>query len=165
MTSPRSTPPGTPRGPVARDGTGFLGFGSRQTWNLALPQEPTLNVNLHLNAASGNVRLAGAHLGTVAVEANAGATRLDLGDAATIQRVEVHTNAGSAHVALPNASLTASLEANAGSIAMCVPADVGIRITMNDNITASNNFAEQGLTRWATRGKRRDIRPPPITSA
>ena len=36
---------------------------------------------------------------------------------------------------------------NAGSISFCVPEGVGLRIKSGDNITASNNFADAGLTK------------------
>ena len=36
---------------------------------------------------------------------------------------------------------------NAGSIALCLPDGVGLRIQAEDNVTASNNFGARGLVR------------------
>ena len=61
--------------------------------------------------------------------------------------LQLHLNAGSARVNLPRATLTGTVDANAGSVGLCLPSDVGIRITSNDNITSGNNFVQAGLTK------------------
>ncbi len=126
---------------------GFMGFGNRQAWAVTLPQDPTLDLDVQLNAGSSTLGLAGAHLGTLDVQGNAGSVTVDLGAVAAVQRVQVQVNAGSARIALPAASLTGDFQVNAGSIAFCVPQGTGLRITAADNLTASNNFADQGLSK------------------
>ena len=42
---------------------GLFGIGTRQDWNLVLPQNPTLDVDVQSNAATGTFALGGAHLG------------------------------------------------------------------------------------------------------
>lgn len=140
----------------SRQTSSSFGFGTRQNWTLTVPQDPTLDLDLQMNAGSARVALAGAHLGSVSLQGNAGSTTLDLADAGSVRIVDVQMNAGSARVNLPPMSLTGTLEANAGSLALCVPAGVGLRITSNDNIISSNNFSDQGLTRtgntWESTG-------------
>ena len=126
---------------------GFFGFGNRQGWALTLPQDPLLDVNVQVNAGSGRLGFGGAHLGTLDIHGNAGSTTVDVSAVAAIQRLDLQMNAGSARISLPAASLTGSLEVNAGSIAFCVPDGTGLRVTAGDNITGSNNFADQGLTK------------------
>jgi hypothetical protein len=43
------------------------------------------------------------------------------------------------------ATMTGSVSANAGSLELCVPDGVDLRIRLEDNALASNNFAEEGL--------------------
>jgi hypothetical protein len=125
---------------------GFFGFGERQTWSLVFPTNPTLDVDLQLNAGRGTLGLGGARLGSLEVEGNASQVSIDL-SSAVVQRLDLQFNAGSAKVRLPSLSLTGQFQANAGSISFCVPDGVAVRITTNENITAANNFAEQGLTK------------------
>src|SRR5262249_31853018 len=39
---------------------GFFGFGARQSWSLVLPQDPTIDLDVTMNAAAGQLTLAGA---------------------------------------------------------------------------------------------------------
>ena len=126
---------------------GFFGFGNRQEWTLTLPQDPLLDVDVQVNAGSGRLGFGGAHLGTLEVQGNAGSTTVDVSAVAALQRIDLQMNAGSARISLPAASLTGNLEVNAGSIAFCVPDGTGLRVTAGDNITGSNNFGDQGLTK------------------
>lgn len=141
----------------SRERGGFFIFGdsNREAWTVTLPTGPTLDLEVDANAASGQLALTGATIGRAEVDANAASLRIDLTDS-RISRLDVGVNAGSASIVLPNASLTGSFEANAGSVAFCVPDGVGIRVSTNDNITGSNNFGERGLTKsgsvWETPG-------------
>jgi len=135
------------------DDVGFFGFGARNTWLLTLPQDPSLDVKVQLNAGTGTLGFGGAHLGALDIDANAGTTKIDLSETA-ITRLDVQVNAGSAKVSMPAATLTGSLQVNAGSIGFCVPEGTAVQVTAGENITGSNNFTEQGLVRtgntWAS---------------
>jgi hypothetical protein len=126
--------------------TGIFGFDSRQRWNLALPQAVTIDADLTLNAASGTLDLGGADLDRFDVTGNASSITMDFSTAA-LGRLDLQFNAGSAHVMLPDRSLSGAFQVNAGSITFCVPEGVGLRISSGDNITSSNNFGEAGLTK------------------
>lgn len=141
----------------SRERGGFFVFGAsnRDAWTVTLPTGPTIDLEVDVNAGSGQFTLTGAKLERAQFDGNAASLRIDLTDS-SISRLDVDVNAGSARIVLPNASMTGSFDANAGSVAFCVPDGVGIRVSTNDNITGANNFGERGLTKsgsaWETAG-------------
>jgi hypothetical protein len=128
-------------------GVQFLGIGTRETWNVTLPQASLLDVSARVNAGTGTLNLNGAHLGVLDIQGNAGSLKVNLAAVAALREVSVQMNAGSARISLPASSLGGTLQVNAGSLGFCVPAGTGLRITSADNPTSSNNFGEQGLVR------------------
>ena len=140
-----------------REGNPFLFLGARDTWSISLPSGgPTLGVELRLNAGSSTVDLGGVPVSTVDVTLNAGATTLDLSEVAAIQRLDGTLNAGSLGVTLPNRSMTGSIQVNAGSVKLCAPGGVGLRLRTGSSVLASYDYAGQGLTQdgstWTTPG-------------
>ena len=131
---------------------------SSERWTITLPRTPRLDLAAQVNAGTGRFDLADANLGQVRVTVNAGTLMLDLSHVASIGGLELHLNAvGDPRILLPNTSLTGSIDANAaGNIRLCPPAGAGLSLTANDNLTATNNYAERGLTQvggaWQTRG-------------
>jgi hypothetical protein len=122
-------------------------FGSqRATWGVELGTDLRLDLDLGLNAGSADVDLAGATVGRLEVDANAiGSSRLDLSGAA-VERLDVSVNAADINILLPaGADLEGSVSGNAASIGLCAAAGVGLRLVVDDNITASDNFDEAGL--------------------
>jgi hypothetical protein len=116
-------------------------------WNVTLPTDPTLTVDVSLNAGSATLDLAGAHVPDVNLTVNAGDIRLNLSRAAQVGRLDASANAGSLKLSLPAASLTGSVSANAGSVELCVPAGVGLRFATSNNPLSANNFDQRGLVR------------------
>lgn len=141
-------------------------FRERSSWAVTLPTEPTLDVNARVNAGKGSLDLDGATLESLSLSINAGDGRVDLGGA-TANRLSVDVNAGSAGIQLPDGSLTGSLTVNAGSIELCAPPDVALRLRASDNITASYDYGDAGLVEvsentwespdWATATKRIEL--------
>ncbi len=127
-----------------------------QRWLVALPTNPTLDVSVAVNAGSAGLDLAGARVPTVTVSVNAGEIRLDLSRAAAVGTLDASANAGTLRLLLPAASLTGSVSANLGSVKMCIPDGVGLRLRAPDNPLSSNNFADRGLARngqdWTSPG-------------
>ena len=129
----------------------------RSTWRVALGTDPGLDLVLDVNAGDASVDLASARLSRLSFNGNAvGDTRLDL-SGATVEQLEVEVNAADIAIQLPEtASLTGSVQGNAASVDLCAPAGVGLRFVVDDNITASDNYDEQGLVRngsaWETPG-------------
>ena len=135
----------------------FNFLGSHDRWTVTLPTTSTIDLSAAVNAGEARLLLGGANLGRLQVDINAGEATIDLGDVAGITGLEVQLNAAQARLVLPNLTLRGSIEANAGTAKLCAPAGTGLRVTMNDNITASNNFAERGLVEtsknvWETQG-------------
>ena len=111
---------------------------------------------MHLNAGRADLDLAGARLGTVDLQMNAGSATIDLGEAATIGTIEMQLNAGSLGLTLPNLSLTGSIQANAGAVRLCAPPGAGLRLQTGDSIIASYDYDGHGLVQdgstWTTPG-------------
>jgi LiaF transmembrane domain len=137
-------------------GPSWLGFGDHDTWRLTVPATPRLGLDVQVNAGRGTIGLAGATLGEVGLQLNAGSATLDLGSVAAISTIDLQLNAGSLGVTLPNLSLTGSIQANAGSVKVCVPPEAGLRLHTGESIIASYDYAGHGLVQdgstWTTPG-------------
>jgi hypothetical protein len=124
-------------------------FGSqRSSWQADLGRDTRYDLALEVNAGDARVDLAGATLSALTLDANAiGNTVLDL-SGATVDRLDVSVNAASVAIRLPeSASLAGAVEGNAASVGLCAAPGVGLRLVVEDNLTASNNYAAQGLVR------------------
>lgn len=140
----------SPEGPVV-----FPFSSRRATWSVTLGTDPRLGIELELNAGDANVSLAGAKVSRLVVDGNAiGNTRLDL-EQASVERLTVSANAADLAILLPaSADMTGVVEGNAASIDLCAPAGVGLRLRVDENITTSDNFGDEGLVQrgstWET---------------
>jgi hypothetical protein len=141
----------------SKDRTGISFRGARDRWTVTLGTAPRLQLHATVNAGDARLLLSGASLVELRVDVNAGKATIDLGTVALVGGFELHLNAADAKVNLPNLSVRGSIEANAASVRVCPPAGAGLRVTINDNITASNNFGQRGLVEvsdnvWETTG-------------
>ena len=131
-----------------------FGSGGREFWMVTLPTEPTLDVGVTLNAGAGRITLEGARLSDVSLTVNAGSLSLDLRDAEAIESLGGTVNAGSNVTWLPELALEGSLTVNAGSLVICAPEDLGLRLHTGDNPISSNDFDQAGLVQvddaWET---------------
>lgn len=130
---------------ASRDRDGFS-FGDADEWRVQLPTGPELRLDLTINAGAATLALPGARVPDVSATVNAGSMELDLGGAA-VGRLTASVNAGSMAITLPAQTLSGSLSANAGSIELCVPDGVGIRLRTEENLTASYDVERAGLIR------------------
>ena len=130
--------------------------GGRETWTVRVPTEPTIDVGVTLNAGSGDVKLDGANLAGVRSTINAGSLTLDLRGVEAITSLGGTVNAGSVITWLPELSVEGSLTVNAGSLVICAPDGIGLRLHTGDNPISSNNFDDAGLVKtddgWETPG-------------
>lgn len=136
---------------------GFDFFGARQRWTVTLPTGSTIDLSAAVNAGEARLDLFDAKLGQLRVDVNAGQATIDLGAVAAVAGFDLQVNAGEAGVNLPNLGLRGSIGANAATVRFCPPSGAALRVTLDDNITASNNFAERGLVEatedvWETPG-------------
>jgi hypothetical protein len=132
----------------------FGGGGGRQRWNVTVPTEPTLAVGVTLNAGSGRLALHGATLSDVDLTVNAGSLSLDLRGVEAVESLGGTVNAGSNVTWLPELPLEGNLTVNAGSLVICAPDDIGLRLSTGDNPISSNDFDRAGLVQvddaWET---------------
>jgi hypothetical protein len=140
----------------SRDRTGITFVSPGERWQVTLPVDPAITLNVSLNAGSARIALPGAHVPDVTVSVNAGEIRMNLSEVAEVGRLIASANAGSLRLRLPAASLTGTVSANAGSVDICAPAGVGLRFRGSDNPLSSNNFEARGLVRsgrtWTSPG-------------
>jgi hypothetical protein len=128
---------------------------SRQAWDVVVPNDVDLRLEVDANAASSALDLAGAHFAELGVHANAGDMLVDL-TGAEAERVELEVNAGSIALRVGGATTGAgSMSVNAGSLELCVADDLVVAITIDDpNVTFSHNLDDSGLDRsgdtWRT---------------
>jgi hypothetical protein len=118
----------------------------RQVWTVRLAPDRVQDLDLSINAANGTVRLDGATLARLGVDANA-SDLLIAGGAAAITRLDASVNAGRIRITLGSGSTIGDLSLNAGEIDLCVPPDAGLRIRANDQLTFATNLGDRGLTR------------------
>lgn len=127
-----------------------LGIGvAPSTWNVTLPRDPTLTVQVSVNAGTARAAFAGLHLDTLDLSVNAGDARLDLGGTTGLREVDASANFGSLAVALPRPDgvLEGTISANAGSVRLCTPEGTLLVIHAGDQPLGSNNFASRGMTK------------------
>jgi hypothetical protein len=138
-----STPAGGLRVENA-DRAGFDFGGGRNDWRVVLPNEPGFRLDVQTNGGSSAVALDGARVSEAAFETNAGSLTIDLRGVADIGDLDVHTNLGSTTVRLPEHRLSGSIAVNAGSVALCAPSTVGLRVEL-DTVAGSADLGSHGL--------------------
>jgi hypothetical protein len=131
-------------------------MGERDRWVVRLPTTRLLDVHLTVDAGEAIVDLAGARLGTAEVDLNAGSASVNLRDVVEVEEIDIGLNAGSLGLYLPAVTTSGSIEANAGSIRICAPEGVALRLHTGDSILSSQDFASAGLVQvdgtWETPG-------------
>ncbi len=139
------------------EGIVFPPFGGNRsaTWTVGLPAGPAIDLRAELNASDARVSLAGLTLSNAVVNANAAATRLDLGST-SVARIDLEVNAADLRVTLPTAGTVGSISANAASVHLCAQPGAHLRFSVGDSTISSDNFGSRGLVRvsntWETPG-------------
>ena len=140
--------------PADGDVGSFLG--ERDRWVVRLPTANRLDLSLTVDAGEAVADLLDARLGVVEVDLNAGTAIINLRDVTEIAGIDVGINAGSLGIYLPAVSTTGSIEANAGSVRLCAPEGVALRLDTSDSALSSQDFASAGLVEvdgaWETPG-------------
>ncbi len=119
---------------------------SAAAWLIDLPTESTLDLDLQLNAGQLRASLADGRLNLVDLEVNAGQANLDLTGVRDIDGIDVGVNAGQVGVTLPSQPMTGSIEVNAGSVRLCVPDDVAVRLA-TEVVLGGIDVGDSGLVR------------------
>jgi hypothetical protein len=136
------------------DDFGFLG--ERDRWVVRLPTTVRLDIDLSLDAGAAVADLGDARLGAFEIELNAGQATVNLRDVTEIDSIGARLNAGSLGLYLPAVTTTGTIEANAGSIRLCAPPGVALRLHTADSVLSSYDFGDAGLVQvgdvWETPG-------------
>lgn len=104
----------------------------RDSWHVALPTSTLDELSFTVNAGDGRIGLAGAQIGRLEVTANAAQTRVDL-SGASVRDIDGTINAGLLSFRLPAGSdISGTLEVNAGSLQICRPPGLGLRLHHTD---------------------------------
>ena len=142
--------------PEREDGNIGIGSTPGVDWSMTLPQGPRTRLELQVNAGSADADLDALAVSRLDVGVNAGSARLDLSNAVALDRMSADVNAGSLSVSFPALDVTADLSANAGSIEMCVPDGVDLRIRARGQYARVEQLRRaKGSSSAATRGRRR----------
>ena len=140
------------------DRSGFNAGARGSRWDLTLPRQVSLALGMSVNAGSAHMDLAGMRVPELRVSVNAGDATVDAAGLIDSGSLTATVNAGSLGISLPvpATTLTGSLSVNAGSIEVCVPDGVGLRIRARPPALGSNNFDDRGLVRtgdtWTSPG-------------
>ncbi len=120
-------------------------IGRHTAWRVGLPTDTRLNVEARVSAGSATFDLDGADLDAIGLELNAGSAIVDLGQAHAVGQIVMKVNAGSLALTLPATSTFGSIELNAGSVDLCAPPGVALRLTTNDSLVTSFDYEDEGL--------------------
>ena len=138
------------------NGAPFFGFGARDTWQVTVPGDPRLDMDLQVNAGSATVDLGGASLGSFDLQQNAGSATVDLQEVKAIGGLQARLNAGSLGLTLPNTSLSGTIVANAGAVRLCAPPGAALKLRTGENIVSRYDYDGHGLVKdgstWTTPG-------------
>ena len=120
----------------------------RQAWDVILPTDVELALEISANAASSTIDLAEAAFSDLRLHANAGDVLVDL-TGAEAAALALDANAGSVSLIVGDGTTaTGTMSVNAGSIEVCAADGVAIAITIEDpNVTFSHNLDDSGLSR------------------
>jgi hypothetical protein len=133
---------------VESEGAAVFGFTeARQSWEVGLPTEPTLDLEVEANAATSALALEEGTFSRLAIDANAGEVTLGLAGA-SVDELQIDANAGSLSVSVDEGTaLAGAVSMNAGSLELCAAEGVNLAITIADaNVTFSHNLEDSGLT-------------------
>jgi hypothetical protein len=128
---------------------GVIGFANaRQDWDITLPSDVGLALDVTANAGSASLALGGMDLSDLEVDMNAGDMDVDLAGA-SVAELSVSANAGSVSIIVDESTAVGgSISVNAGSVDLCVADGTAVEISVNDsNITFSHNLDRSGLDR------------------
>jgi hypothetical protein len=140
----------------SRDSRSVFG-GTKDTWRMTLGTDPEYHLDIGVNAGSATLDLSSMRIRQLTLGVNAGDMTVDLGDALAASELTAHANAGAIHITLPIRDLRGSISANAGSIDLCAPDGVGLRIRTQEQLTAAYDFGRGGVSEvsdgvWETPG-------------
>lgn len=116
----------------------------RQEWTLGLPMSAVSELDVQLNAGTAKLDVGAATLRDFSVESNAADVQVLAGEA-VIGDLQLQVNAGRARITLGGPVNDGNLQANAGSIDLCVPASAALSLDVQDRLAFDTNLGRSGL--------------------
>ena len=134
------------------DSTGHDGWEvfrhSHEAWRLTLPTSAIEDLTFDVNAGESRIDLPGAQINDLDLTTNAAQTTVDL-STASVASVSGTVNAGLLSIDLPAADVVGSMEVNAGSLQVCIPSGLGVRVQNTGALSAiSVNGLQVSDTDW-----------------
>lgn len=120
-----------------------FGTDERESWQVVLPVESSINADLTVNAGTLDATLGSGPLTSVNATYNAADGRIDLTGAGPMSFNATY-NASTGTLVLPSSPFNGNVTINAATLKLCAAPDLGLRITYEDTLS-SNNFAAAGL--------------------
>lgn len=136
-------------------------IGRRQEWSVSLPQAGMRTLDVEANAGQATLDLAGVTLGGMSLVGNAADVRMTA-PGSTLAGLDITINAGRARITLGGAT-SGSVSVNAGSLAICVPSDAALQLTVPEQFAFATNLDDRGLTRSGSHWERAGRGGPNIT--
>lgn len=131
---------------IESNDAGTLGWmGTREHWDVTLPTTPRLDIDAQLDAGTSSVDLSDAAISSFELQLNAGSATVDLGAARTVEDLDIQLNAGALGLTLPATGTSGTIEANAGSVRLCAPPGVALRLQTDSNVLSSFDYDGHGL--------------------
>ena len=120
---------------------------------VSLPKDTQITLTSNLDLGDAHYNLASANLASASFTMNLGSLRVDL-TGATVGNLSVSTNLGAAYITLDGSSdLTGDLRTSLGSLDVCAPSGLGVRVTNSDSLSSSD-YGSLGMVRsggsWQT---------------
>jgi len=105
---------------------------------ISIPQDAQINLTSKLDLGDARYNLGSANLASASFTLNLGSVRIDL-TGAKVGNLSVSTNLGAAYITLDGSSdLAGDLSTSLGSLDVCVPSELGVRVTSSDNLSSSD---------------------------
>lgn len=125
------------------------GTDRRQDWTIRTPAETLGSLALQANAATSTVDLGSASLDQLQTDVNAGDVRVIAGSAG-VKSLDMTMNAGRMRLTLGGGNTSGTVSVNAGNVDICVPPTSGLRLDVEDQLTFATNLSSRGLDHAGT---------------
>jgi hypothetical protein len=119
---------------------------------LVVPTDPTLDLHVNQGFGDGTVTLSGAHLAGLQAKIGFGAGNVSAGGATLNGTLDLRFEFGSGHVFLPLGAYHGTISSSFGSLNVCVPASLGVRVEASSSFGSADfgpDFVQVGGA-WQT---------------
>jgi hypothetical protein len=136
----------------------FLGRQARSDWDVQLPAEAELTLQVTLDAAKATIDAGSGPVGGIGATLNAADATIDLGAAEPMDStsVDLTLNASDGRLILPAGTVRVSATLNASSLAVCAPNAVPMQVDLSETLSSSDlggaGLEKADETTWRSAG-------------